>query len=63
LIIEVDGGYHEIPEQYRYDKNRDNELAELGLKVIRFTNKQVLNDIENTLRMIEQEIKERTPNP
>jgi len=59
LIIEVDGGYHTIPEQYLYDKNRDNELSELGLKVIRFTNEQVLFDIENTLHVIEKEIKER----
>lgn len=46
LIIEVDGGYHNIPEQYLYDTNRDSELEELGIKVIRFTNKQVLNDIK-----------------
>ena len=63
LIIEVDGGYHTIPEQYEYDKNRDTDLEELGLKVIRFTNEQVLFEIENTLYIIEKEIKERTPNP
>lgn len=59
LIVEVDGEYHNIPEQYLYDKNRDNELNELGLKVIRFTNEQVLFEIENTLYVIEEEIKER----
>ena len=63
LIIEVDGGYHTIPEQYEYDKNRDTDLEELGLKVIRFTNEQVLFEIEKTLYVIEKEIKERTPNP
>ena len=63
LIIEVDGGYHTIPEQYEYDKNRNTDLEELGLKVIRFTNEQVLFEIENTLYIIEKEIKERTPNP
>ena len=61
LIIEIDGGYHNIPEQYEYDKNRDAELEELGLKVIRFTNEQVLFEIENTLYVIEEEIKERVP--
>lgn len=25
LVIEVDGGYHDIPEQYLYDRNRDSE--------------------------------------
>ena len=58
LIIEVDGGYHNVPEQYLYDQNRDSELKELGLKVIRFTNEQVLYHIDATLKIIEQEIKE-----
>jgi very-short-patch-repair endonuclease len=59
LIIEIDGGYHNTPEQYCYDTNRDNELAELGLKVIRFTNEQVFNEIELTLQKIELEISKR----
>ncbi len=59
LIIEIDGGYHNSPEQFRYDVNRNNELEELGLKVIRFTNEQVFNDIENTLKTIEKEILNR----
>jgi len=64
LIIEVDGGYHDIPEQYKYDKEREHELEDLGIKVIRFTNEQVLFQIENTLNAIEGVIKERiTPGP
>ena len=59
LIIEVDGGYHDIPEQYKYDKEREHELEDLGLKVIRFTNEQVLFQIENSLKAIEGVIKER----
>ena len=47
LIIEVDGGYHQFPAQHEYDCNRDFELEELGLKVLRFTNEQVLLDIED----------------
>jgi len=63
LIIEVDGGYHDIPEQYQYDKEREHELEDLGLKLIRFTNEQVMYNIENTLKEIEDVIRERTPNP
>ena len=59
LVIEVDGGCHCIPEQYLYDKNRDSELENLGLMVIRFTNEQVLNNIKQTLNVIEEIIKER----
>ena len=56
LIIEVDGGYHNLPEQFLYDSNRDYELEELGLKVIRFTNEQVFNDVENVLDIIKVEV-------
>ena len=59
MIIEVDGGYHSIPEQYEYDMNREAELQALGLKVIRFKNEQVLNDIENTMQIIESELTNR----
>ena len=48
LIIEVDGGYHKLPEQFEYDKNRDTELEQFGLKVLRFTNKRVFYDTERS---------------
>jgi len=63
LVIEVDGGYHDSLSQYEYDKNRDSDLEDLGLKVIRFTNDEVLFNIENTLKIIEKVIRERTSNP
>lgn len=56
LIIEVDGGYHSLPQQHEYDEKRQNELEEIGLKVIRFTNEQVLFDIENTLSKIKKQL-------
>lgn len=59
LVIEVDGGYHNIPEQYIYDRNRDSELEELGLKVIHFTNEQVLFQTEKTLEEIKTVIQNR----
>jgi very-short-patch-repair endonuclease len=59
LVIEVDGGYHNIPEQYIYDRDRDSELEELGLKVIHFTNEQVLFETEKTLEEIKTVIQNR----
>ena len=56
LVIEVDGGYHNMPDQYEYDINRDSELYELGLKVLRFTNEDVLFNIDKVLNTIEKEI-------
>lgn len=47
LIIEVDGGIHNF--QKDYDKGRDYELNSLGLKVLRFSNEEVLNDLDKVL--------------
>jgi len=49
LIIEVDGGYHSEPEQEYDDEQRTKMLEGLGYRVIRFTNEQVLFDINNVL--------------
>ncbi len=57
LAIEVDGGYHTTIEQKEADELRTKILNEIGFKVIRFTNEQVLGDIDNVLNYIEKELK------
>ncbi|WP_341216762.1 DUF559 domain-containing protein, partial [uncultured Wocania sp.] len=52
LIIEVDGGYYNTIKQKEADDLRTQILNEIGFKVIRFTNDQVLGDIDNVLRYI-----------
>jgi len=54
LVIEVDGDYHESPEQIGLDKIRTDFLNSLGYQVIRFTNDEVNNDIERVLNKIVQ---------
>ncbi|MEW4924716.1 DUF559 domain-containing protein [Algibacter sp. 2305UL17-15] len=54
LAIEVDGGYHTTIEQKEADELRTKILNEIGFKVIRFTNEQVLGDIDNVLNYIEK---------
>jgi leucyl-tRNA synthetase len=57
LIIEVDGDYHETKEQIELDELRTLELEQKHLyKVIRFTNKEVLNDIKSVLAKIKEEL-------
>ena len=56
LIIEVDGGYHNNPAQQKEDSIRTARLQELGFKEIRFTNEEVLSDIDNVLTRIEHEL-------
>ena len=50
LIIEVDGSIHETQEEY--DAMRQAFLESLGYRVLRFTNEQVLQDIQGVLAVI-----------
>lgn len=56
LILEIDGEYHEKPEQRLADKERSDLLEYQGLSIIRFTNEEVLNNIANVLKSLEQKI-------
>ena len=57
LIIEVDGGYHQLPTQQVNDEQRSQWLEGHGFKVIRFTNEQVLFDIDNVINEIKKHLK------
>ena len=57
IIIEVDGKYHNTKEQVEADALRTQILNELGFKVIRFINEEVIGNIENTTNKISQELK------
>lgn len=46
LILEIDGGYHAAKEAK--DAHRTISLEQLGLRVIRFTNRQVLETPQAT---------------
>lgn len=52
LVIEVDGGSHTLQKQRFYDANRSDIMNSYGLKVIRFTNEDVINDIDSVVSII-----------
>ena len=52
LVIEVDGPIHE--SQREADAEREAILRARGLKILRFTNQQVMNDMANVLNEIRQ---------
>ncbi|MFV8331887.1 vitamin B12 dependent-methionine synthase activation domain-containing protein [Flavobacterium sp. GSP14] len=56
LIIEVDGSIHNEPEQIEHDKNRTIWLESKGFKVVRYTNQQVLNNLNTTMVSISKEL-------
>ena len=53
LCVEVDGGVHS--KQKGRDRRRDTRLATIGIKTIRFTNKEVLKDLEAVISRITAE--------
>ena len=56
LVIEVDGSQHFADEMTEYDRIRDEYLSSLGLRVLRFTNTEVLTNIEGVVESIEKGI-------
>jgi very-short-patch-repair endonuclease len=52
LAIEIDGAYHFTPEQKILDENRTKEIEWQGIKVIRFTNEEVVSDIAQVVEQI-----------
>ena len=56
LVIEVDGGYHFSPEQMEWDAYRTDDLVKFGFKVIRFSNGEVLNNIDKVMDSIIDEL-------
>jgi very-short-patch-repair endonuclease len=56
LVIEVDGNIHEIPENKVYDIGRSQILNDFGIKVIRCTNEEIIEDIEKVIKNIEMNV-------
>jgi very-short-patch-repair endonuclease len=50
FIIELDGGVHD--QQVEYDAARTEKLNQLGYRVIRFQNQDVLSDLMHVLQEI-----------
>jgi very-short-patch-repair endonuclease len=57
LVIEVDGSQHFSDEMAEADRKRDNYLMNLGLKVLRFTDTDVLKNAEGVVENILENMK------
>lgn len=58
LVIEADGKVHFNEQAQEHDDGRTGELERFGIKVIRFTNEQVINNQSFVFKQIEQYIEE-----
>ncbi|NNL15388.1 MAG: endonuclease domain-containing protein [Flavobacteriaceae bacterium] len=63
LAIEVDGSIHFEEEQMKKDVLRQKRLESLGVKIIRFSDTDVKNNLSWVLNEIKQTILELKPTP
>ncbi|MBO4690544.1 MAG: endonuclease domain-containing protein [Paludibacteraceae bacterium] len=54
LVIEVDGKYHADGEQRELDALREDILISNGYRIIRFTNEEVTNNIDQVIENIKK---------
>ncbi len=58
LVIEIDGEIHLSKENKESDISRDITLNEFGIQIIRFTNDQVINNLDQIIDEIKTRIEE-----
>ncbi|MBI4435632.1 endonuclease domain-containing protein [Candidatus Uhrbacteria bacterium] len=56
LGIEVDGGSHFTTEGVEYDSERAAFLKDKKIRVLRFTNREIYNGLEDVLAVIKSEL-------
>ena len=56
LCIELDGSIHQDPDQKNHDQERERDLQQEGLKIIRFQNEEIYSSIEDVLMQIKSKL-------
>ena len=56
LVIEVDGGYHNKPQQQQEDQWRTKFLESKGYTVIRFNNEEISNNLHEVITRIKEQL-------
>ena len=60
MVIEVDGGQHYEMAKHALDVVRDEYFRSIGLCVLRFSNLDVLRELDNVLEVILMAVQELT---
>lgn len=61
LAIEADGGQHYEEKGKKQDERRTKELSEYGIRIVRFSDLDILNNIEGVYETILEKL--TTPSP
>ena len=62
MVIEIDGSSHGLGDQMKKDEIRQSRIEELGFRVIRYRNDQVVHQLEAVLEDILKHL-EQSPHP
>jgi very-short-patch-repair endonuclease len=63
LVVEIDGGQHNLAEHALKDEQRDRELSRSGFRVLRFWNSDVDRNLQGVLQTIDAALVESSPHP
>ena len=61
LVIEIDGDVHFSEEAIKKDEERTNEIEELGLTVVRFTNQEIYKNLDEVVNTVKTLIGKKQP--
>ena len=60
LAVELDGSQHYSPEGQQYDENRSAYFEGQGIRVLRFSNGDVMRNLSGACQTIDMVVRERT---
>jgi very-short-patch-repair endonuclease len=63
LGIEADGGQHYDDRKKQQDEFRARELVKLGLEIVRFSDRDILTNIEGVYKAIERTLEKKRTTP
>lgn len=63
LVIEVDGDSHADADQVVKDKQREQYLQSLGLRVIRYINDDIVKNLDGVLEDLAERLSSRSTSP
>jgi very-short-patch-repair endonuclease len=61
LVVEIDGGIHKKKKDY--DEGRTTEMEKYGIKVIRFSNDQIITNLDYVIDIIKKTVTDRVKSP
>jgi very-short-patch-repair endonuclease len=61
LVIEVDGEIHMNEDVMEDEDGRSHDIEELGIKILRFTNKEIIENTDLVIKRILEEISSLSP--